>query len=299
MQLRADQRAAAVPRDLLLRRRGTRRRAPSRDSARSDAAPRARRTRRCDRRSSARRCDCSGSRSSSSRSRQDRRRSSGLRLRRGSTHRCRPRGRSSSRRARGPAALMRWIGFLPTTPSTSPPRPRNRMRWPTSTCGSHPPIGDGIDEAVVVDVLHDDADLVDVAVEHDRRRAARIDLGHAVARDVGRDTLGEGRRLFAPDARGGPFEARRSGRVEQALEERQRARAQHVIVGVRFDGIQEMCCPPWRDGSQRGRSRAPSALREEHAATRSQSGLRMGNARKLRPRITRPATYQRRSSVSP
>src|SRR5450830_1703989 len=33
------------------------------------------------------------------------------------------------------------MGFLPTTPITSPSRPAKRSRCPTSTCGSQPPIG--------------------------------------------------------------------------------------------------------------------------------------------------------------
>jgi hypothetical protein len=40
------------------------------------------------------------------------------------------------------SVFIRWIGFLPTTPSTSPSVPRKRIRCPTSTCGSHPPIGE-------------------------------------------------------------------------------------------------------------------------------------------------------------
>src|SRR6185312_8763968 len=36
---------------------------------------------------------------------------------------------------------MMWIGIFPTTPITSPWRPLNRMRCPTRTCGSQPPIG--------------------------------------------------------------------------------------------------------------------------------------------------------------
>jgi hypothetical protein len=71
-----------------------------------------------------------------------------------------------------------------------------------------------IDVAFVVDVLHDQPDLVDVAVEHDRRRSAGIDFCHAVAGDVCGDVDGERRRLFAPDASGSAFETRRAGRVE-------------------------------------------------------------------------------------
>ncbi len=35
----------------------------------------------------------------------------------------------------------RWIGLRPTTPGTSPSRPRTSTRWPTRICGSQPPIG--------------------------------------------------------------------------------------------------------------------------------------------------------------
>src|SRR5689334_17410971 len=63
-----------------------------------------------------------------------------------------------------------------------------------------------IHEAVVVDVLDDEADLVDVTVEHDGRRAARVDLRHAVAGDVRRYALSEARCFLAPDASGWPLE---------------------------------------------------------------------------------------------
>ncbi len=39
------------------------------------------------------------------------------------------------------SCFMRWIGFLPTTPNTAPSIPMNRIRWPTSTWTSQPPIG--------------------------------------------------------------------------------------------------------------------------------------------------------------
>ena len=38
------------------------------------------------------------------------------------------------------SGFIRWIAFLPTTPATSPSRPRMVTRWPTKTCGSQPPM---------------------------------------------------------------------------------------------------------------------------------------------------------------
>ena len=87
-----------------------------------------------------------------------------------------------------------------------------------------------VDEAVIVDVLHDHTDLIDVAVEHDRRVPAGVDLRHAVPGDVDRDFLGERLRLGAPDARRDCFEARGGGSVEQTLEEAERGRTDHGSV---------------------------------------------------------------------
>jgi hypothetical protein len=89
-----------------------------------------------------------------------------------------------------------------------------------------------VDEALVVDVLDDEADLVDVAVEHDRRRPCRIDDGDTVAGDIathfGRERTG----LIAPDSRGCGLEARRSRRVEQTPEKDEGGVVQHVVRAV-------------------------------------------------------------------
>src|SRR5205823_1506083 len=77
-----------------------------------------------------------------------------------------------------------------------------------------------VNEAVVVDVLRDDTDLVDVAVEQDRGTARRIDLGEAVAGHVDAHFVGEGLRLRAPGAAGQRLEAGWSGRVQQPFEKR-------------------------------------------------------------------------------
>jgi hypothetical protein len=84
-----------------------------------------------------------------------------------------------------------------------------------------------VDETLVVDVLHDQPDLVDVAIEHDRRRSARVDLCHGVAGDVAGDLISERRRFFAPNAGGWRLEAGWSRRIEQTFQKRQRGRAQH------------------------------------------------------------------------
>src|SRR5688572_25245591 len=76
-------------------------------------------------------------------------------------------------------------------------------------------------EPLVVDVLHDEPDLVDVTIEHDGRRAFGIDLGEAVAGDVTPDFRGEGLRLFAPYAGGNGLESGWPRGIEQTLEERE------------------------------------------------------------------------------
>jgi hypothetical protein len=76
-----------------------------------------------------------------------------------------------------------------------------------------------VHEALVVDVLHDHADLVDVAIEHDGDGTGAVDLGHAVAGDVGRDLVGEGLGFGPPDARRDRLVPGRGGRVEETLEE--------------------------------------------------------------------------------
>ena len=38
------------------------------------------------------------------------------------------------------SSSSRWIGLRPTTPGTGPFAVATVTRWPTSTCGSQPPI---------------------------------------------------------------------------------------------------------------------------------------------------------------
>ncbi len=81
-------------------------------------------------------------------------------------------------------------------------------------------------QTAIVDVGGDHADFVDVAGEHDRHRAGGIHFGEGVSDHVGGDA-GEGRGLFAPDTRGGAFEAGRAGGVEEALEKRDGVFGEH------------------------------------------------------------------------
>ena len=84
------------------------------------------------------------------------------------------------------------------------------------------PAADRLDVAValIIDVVDDDADLIDVAGEHDRRTTVALHFREAVAGDVAAH-LRELLRLVAPDFGGRGLEARRSGSVEQLLEEGQ------------------------------------------------------------------------------
>jgi DNA-binding SARP family transcriptional activator len=124
--------------------------------------------------------------------------------------------------------------------------------------------------------LHDQSDLVDVAVEHDRGRAARIDLRHAIASDVRRHLLGEGRRFLAPDARRCRLEAGwcwcSSNRFKNASD----------------DGLNMI---EWQRSISVSKK---STTGEGPALRRSPDGKRD----EAEPR-TRPATYQRKSSVIP
>ena len=71
------------------------------------------------------------------------------------------------------SSSSRWIGFLPTTPGTAPSRVSTSSRWPTSTTASQPPTAGEPQEAVVVDVVDDQPDLVDVADDRQQRPVAR------------------------------------------------------------------------------------------------------------------------------
>src|SRR5688572_28882424 len=84
-----------------------------------------------------------------------------------------------------------------------------------------PPDRSDVRETLVVDVLHDEADLVDVTIEHDRGRTLGVDLGEAVPGDVTADFRREGLRLFAPYARRNGLETGWPRGIEQALEERE------------------------------------------------------------------------------
>src|SRR6185503_15286092 len=86
-----------------------------------------------------------------------------------------------------------------------------------------------VDETLVVDVLHDEPDLVEMAVEHDGRRPLGVHLRHAVAGDVATNILRESRCFFPPHATGGGFITRRSWRIEQALQEGDRRLAEHCV----------------------------------------------------------------------
>src|SRR5438876_10499923 len=71
---------------------------------------------------------------------------------------------------------------------------------------------------VVIDVLDNDADLVDVPVKKDRRVTFRIDLRHGIAGDVDDYIVGECFCFGAPGTSGQRLEARRPWRVEQTLQ---------------------------------------------------------------------------------
>ena len=89
---------------------------------------------------------------------------------------------------------------------------RRSTRWPTRICGSQPPTPMKRRKPVVVDVGDDQADLVDVADDRQRRAAARARARGRTTEpiDVGRD-LGEGRGGLAEDGGGRGLVARRAG----------------------------------------------------------------------------------------
>ena len=74
-------------------------------------------------------------------------------------------------------------------------------------------------DAVVAEVRDDDADLVDVAHDRERRAFGRAGNAHPrAAEDVGRD-LADRCGGLAPHGGGGMFLARRTGRGQQAFEQ--------------------------------------------------------------------------------
>ena len=96
------------------------------------------------------------------------------------------------------ASGIRWVGRLPTTPSTAPPAPLDDDR----AAGQQQRIDAAqlveVDEALLVDPGHLQADLVGVSGHDDVRRAARVDRGGDVAEHVG---LGGGDRRRRARAR--------------------------------------------------------------------------------------------------
>ncbi len=74
------------------------------------------------------------------------------------------------------------------------------------------------DEAVVVDVLDLEGDLVGVALHHDFRRALGVEDRHGVAVGVGLDFVGVGLQVVEPDALAPRLLARRGGRIEEGGE---------------------------------------------------------------------------------
>ena len=104
--------------------------------------------------------------------------------------RCRCAGPSAAGPSCGPRPSCRWIGFLPTTPATTPERVAIATRWPTRI--DRVPAADAREpeEPVVVDVVDDQPDLVDVADDRDRLAVAgaghaRDGGAHRVVRDLG------------------------------------------------------------------------------------------------------------------
>ena len=282
-------RARAAEGDLLLRDRDAARRRRARRPPRPRAArPRARRSSRAGCPSSARRSGRSGTRPARRRSpRRRRSRTSGARLvavggadvdvqvlaARGTFL------RSSS--------FSRWIGFLPTTPGTTPSRVAISTRWPTRMIGSQPPTPVNQRKPVVVDVVDDQPDLVDVPDDRERAGRRRCPCTRATVeptRVVG--DLGEGGGGLAEHGGGGLLVAGRAGRGEQLAED----------VGDRHGGGHSSDLRPspgWEDGA-RARPARPAGDRPS-AALRPAPAL--GADRVRHPRA--PARGDRRRGAAP
>src|SRR3954465_6093155 len=80
--------------------------------------------------------------------------------------------------------------------------------------------------ALIVDVVDDDADLVDVAGEHDRRSTRSADFGEAVTGDVAADG-GKLSGVLAPDLGGGALETGGPWCIEEFLKEAERIGGDH------------------------------------------------------------------------
>ena len=81
--------------------------------------------------------------------------------------------------------MSKWIGLRADDAKDRSRLGQTVIRWPTSTCGSQPPIGCMPDKPFAVDVLHQKADLVAVAGEHHAQLACGLRHGDHVAVHVG------------------------------------------------------------------------------------------------------------------
>ena len=110
---------------------------------------------------------------------------------------------------------MMWTGLVPMTPRiSSPPRVRNAHPLRDERLRVEASQGLQAQEAVVVDVTHDEADLVEVTGEHHLARALTrpVANGDDVAETVGLHPVDVRRHLTAVDVSDSVFEARRSAR---------------------------------------------------------------------------------------
>ena len=114
------------------------------------------------------------------------------------------------------------------TPGTGPEAVITVTRWPTSTAGSHVADLAHEEHAGAVDVLHDQADLVDVADERDARAAAGVHGRERVAEPVAAHVRELARRL-APDLCRGSLVARWADRAQQTVQQDARTRVDALL----------------------------------------------------------------------
>ena len=102
------------------------------------------------------------------------------------------------------SSVSRWIGLRAMTPEADRGRPN---RHPLSDQHLRIPAADGldVDEAVVVDVLDDQADLVGaMSGQHDAERLAGVFHRHHVAVKIGFHVVGEAADILPYDVLNGP-----------------------------------------------------------------------------------------------
>jgi len=129
------------------------------------------------------------------------------------SRRCRPRG-PRAHAVVFSASCKRWIGLRPMTPMSAPPVASMRTRWPTRTCGI-PTDAAEAQKPIVLDVGHDEPDLVDVP-EH-RKVETRITGNRARERVAQRVTVGPRVRAVAPRPASASRRASRRTRVPRRL----------------------------------------------------------------------------------